>query len=73
MCSIVLYVLNVCKPQEYPGLLSSYVHSKIDLILIKKKGYFFFNFSSYVFTSVLYQTGCYGWNICHGSSTVMKF
>ena len=37
MCSIVLCVLNVYKPQEYPGLLSSYVHRKIDLILIKKK------------------------------------
>jgi hypothetical protein len=32
-----LCILNVCKPQEYPGLLSSYVHRKIDLILIKKE------------------------------------
>ena len=32
MCSIVLCVLNVCKPQEYPGLLRSYANTKIDLI-----------------------------------------
>ena len=35
MCSIVLCVLNVCKPREYPGFLRSYVNRKIDLI--KKK------------------------------------
>ena len=32
MSSIVLCVLNVCKPQEYPGLLRSHVNRKIDLI-----------------------------------------
>jgi hypothetical protein len=32
MSSIVLCVLNVCKPQEYPGLLRSYINRKIDLI-----------------------------------------
>jgi hypothetical protein len=37
MSSIVLCVLNVCKPQEYPGLLRSYVNRKIDLI---KMGFF---------------------------------
>jgi len=37
MCSIVLCVLNVCKPHEYPGLLRSYVNSKIDLIKKRKK------------------------------------
>ena len=31
MCSIVLCVLNVCKPQEYPELLRSYVNRKIDI------------------------------------------
>jgi hypothetical protein len=35
MCGIVLCVLNVCKPREYPGHLMSYVKRKIDLI--KKK------------------------------------
>ena len=37
MCSIVLCVLNVCKPHEYPGLLRSYVNRKIDLIKKKEK------------------------------------
>ena len=37
MCSIVLCVLNACKPQEYPGLLRSYVNRKIDLIKKNKK------------------------------------
>ena len=32
MCSIVLCVLNVCKPQEYPGFLRSYANRKIELI-----------------------------------------
>jgi len=35
MCGIVLCVLNVCKPREYPGHLMSYVKRKNDLI--KKK------------------------------------
>ena len=36
MCGIVLCVLNVCKPREYPGHLMSYVKRKIDLIKKKK-------------------------------------
>ena len=31
MCSIALCVLNVCKPQEYPGFLRSYVNRKINV------------------------------------------
>ena len=44
MCSIVLCVLNVCKPQEYPGFLRSYANRKIELIKKKneKKNPFFF-------------------------------
>ena len=33
ICSIGLCVLNVCKPQEYPGLLRSFVNRKIDLVI----------------------------------------
>ena len=33
----VLCVLNVCKSQQYPGLLRSYVNRKIDLIKKTKK------------------------------------
>ena len=40
MCSIVLCVLNVCKPHEYPGLLRSYVNRKKDLIIKNKKKHF---------------------------------
>ena len=29
--------INICKPQEYPGLLRSYVNRKIDLIKKNKK------------------------------------
>jgi len=29
---IVMCVLNVCKPREYPGLLRSYINRKIILI-----------------------------------------
>ena len=32
MCSIALCILDACKPQEYLGLLRSYINRKIDLI-----------------------------------------
>lgn len=31
MCSVVLCVLNLCKPQVYPGPLRLYVNRKINL------------------------------------------
>ena len=47
MCSIVLCVLNVCKPQEYPGFLRSYVNRKMELIII-----FFFKLDQIWFHSI---------------------
>jgi hypothetical protein len=56
MCSIVLCVLNVCKPQEYPWLLRSYVNRKIDLIKNIRKHYtVHFN---YLGSDVLLSTIC---------------
>jgi hypothetical protein len=54
--NIIVFVLNVCKPQEYPGFLRSYANRKIDLIKKKRKKNPFFFLQKLTTVLLPYQT-----------------